>query len=330
MNNADDILKKILLNMRYDASKTLKENKEIIFENPNTNNSNLKSPGGKWTADKDYRLSALGGDWTLLKDSVFEGWDNVWMGDRRYYTDCPGPKCAAWSKVIMGVPRFNSTDRASGRPKVTVEDDNFANVMHDILFQCIDSSMHSAGGWAWISSSLENSDLLKKLKSHFCGNPKSISIDPSNVEILISSDNFEIAPSDNYQFKPDTNKKETQAKTQETKGKPAPTKEEILARTDAHLVAPRIYAESLGHKDWDNYKKVFCCPTYQENKTENIKCNQNIGLAMKQGWKPGSKIPDGMKSSYCKGDDEIDYKIEGDGSKGTDGDYSDLPLSGGL
>jgi hypothetical protein len=317
MNNADDILKKILLNMKYDASKTLKENKEIIFEDPNTNNSNLKSPGGKWTADKDYRLSALGGDWTLTKGSVFEGWDNVWIGSSRYYTDCPGPKCAAWSKALDGIR--NPYNKAGDGLR-----------FYDIIFQCIDSSIHQAGGWTWISSSLENSDLLKKLKSHFCGNPKSISIDPSNVEIEVSSDNIQIAHSDNYQFKPDTNKKETQAKTQETKGKPAPTKEEILARTDAHLVAPRIYAESLGHKDWDNYKKVFCCPTYQENKTENIKCNQNIGLAMKQGWKPGSKIPDGMKSSYCKGDDEIDYKIEGDGSDGTDGDYSDLPLSGGL
>jgi len=35
MNNAEDILKKILLNMRYDASKTLKENREIIFEDSN-------------------------------------------------------------------------------------------------------------------------------------------------------------------------------------------------------------------------------------------------------------------------------------------------------
>ena len=32
MNNADDILKKILLNMRYDSSKNLKENKLILEE----------------------------------------------------------------------------------------------------------------------------------------------------------------------------------------------------------------------------------------------------------------------------------------------------------
>ena len=32
MNNADDILKKILLNMRYDSSKTLKENKLLLEE----------------------------------------------------------------------------------------------------------------------------------------------------------------------------------------------------------------------------------------------------------------------------------------------------------
>jgi len=58
MNNTDDILKKILLNMRYDASKTLKENKEIIFENPNTKESisnNVKNEGGiKCNSLDDY------------------------------------------------------------------------------------------------------------------------------------------------------------------------------------------------------------------------------------------------------------------------------------
>ena len=43
MNSTDDILKKILLNMRYDASKTLKENKEIILEDLNKLNQNSKT-----------------------------------------------------------------------------------------------------------------------------------------------------------------------------------------------------------------------------------------------------------------------------------------------
>ena len=53
------------------------------------------------------------------------------------------------------------------------------------------------------------------------------------------------------------------------------------------------------------YQEQFCCPTVQENKTEHIKCNQNIAKAMKQGWKPGDGIPDGMRSSYCKGEESI-------------------------
>jgi hypothetical protein len=44
--------------MRYDASKTLKENKEIIFENPNTKESisnNVKNEGGiKCNSLDDY------------------------------------------------------------------------------------------------------------------------------------------------------------------------------------------------------------------------------------------------------------------------------------
>jgi len=58
MNSTDDILKKILLNMRYDASKTLKENKEIIFENPKAKESisnNVKNEGGiKCNSIDDY------------------------------------------------------------------------------------------------------------------------------------------------------------------------------------------------------------------------------------------------------------------------------------
>ena len=58
MNSTDDILKKILLNMRYDASKTLKENKEIILENPNAKESisnNVKNEGGiKCDSIDDY------------------------------------------------------------------------------------------------------------------------------------------------------------------------------------------------------------------------------------------------------------------------------------
>ena len=58
MNSTDDILKKILLNMRYDASKTLKENKESIFENPKAKESisnNVKNEGGiKCNSLDDY------------------------------------------------------------------------------------------------------------------------------------------------------------------------------------------------------------------------------------------------------------------------------------
>ena len=62
MNNTEDILKKILLNMRYDASKTLKENREIIFEDSNkswvdVNNSPISFNG---TVEKTAR--------TQLKD----------------------------------------------------------------------------------------------------------------------------------------------------------------------------------------------------------------------------------------------------------------------
>jgi len=93
-------------------------------------------------------------------------------------------------------------------------------------------------------------------------------------------------------------KPEQPKKTQEEINK------EILARDDAHLVAPRLYASSLGYKDWKSYQEQFCCPTKEENPTENMNCNQNITRAMKyHNWKPGDGVPEGLRSSYCKGEE---------------------------
>ena len=59
MNNADDILKKILLNMRYDSSKTLKENKLLLEE------------------DKKYALASDGRTLELPLNAVINSYHNM-------------------------------------------------------------------------------------------------------------------------------------------------------------------------------------------------------------------------------------------------------------
>jgi TonB family protein len=113
------------------------------------------------------------------------------------------------------------------------------------------------------------------------------------------------------------NNKETPVKT------PEEIKKELLARPDTNIVAPRLYVESLGFTDWKQYQKDFGCPTSKENKSEHIKCNQNIATAFKDGWRPGNEIPEdkrgskyvGLGSGKGEGDGEGDSK----NSEKTDG-----------
>jgi len=74
MNNAEDILKKILLNMRYDASKTLKENREIIFEDSNKSwvdvNNNPISFNGKVLKTAKTQLKDFKTDYNVTGNKI--------------------------------------------------------------------------------------------------------------------------------------------------------------------------------------------------------------------------------------------------------------------
>ena len=102
MNNADDILKKILLNMRYDASKTLKENKEIIFENPNTKESisnNVKNEGGiKCNYIDDYLKKKSGCNFISYYGKNYY---NTYIPDH-YYRDTRDPNFTVyWNEMFL-------------------------------------------------------------------------------------------------------------------------------------------------------------------------------------------------------------------------------------
>jgi TonB family protein len=303
----NDIIKKVLLNMKYDSSKTLSENKTLINESSNIT----------WVADRDYDLETTGFNYTLYKGAIFKALpDNTYVPmdydskQDSYYSKCPGPDCLASTTVYtyMGYAR-------------------------NAIFTCKpDDCVIYEPGVSILDSCLVNATLESKLRAKFCRNAEEIELNAKETFIELTPDLLAQYKVDPGKLKTDkaTKSQEQPKKTQDEINK------EILARKDASQVAPRLYASSLGYKDWKSYQKQFCCPTYAENPAENAKCNENIGLAFKQGWKPGDGVPEGMKSSYCKGeeippsDDEVvidDGTGQGIEGKG-EGTYLDLSDGG--
>ena len=273
--------------MRYDSSKTLNENEELLLK---------ESTSITWTADRDYDLETTGPNYTLYKGATFKSDpDNSWIPKSHdsnydsYYSKCPGPNCVARGTgySYMGYPR-------------------------QLFFSCKPDkcSLYDVTSMAIFDACTVNATLESKLSAKFCRSAKEIELTNDYIEITPEMMQIFKVQADNESGKLKTKqvtpkKPEVPKKPEEPKKTQEEINKEILARNDADQVAPRLYAASLGHKDWKMYQEQFCCPTVQENKTEHIKCNQNIAKAMKQGWKPGDGIPDGMRSSYCKGEESI-------------------------
>jgi len=109
----------------------------------------------------------------------------------------------------------------------------------------------------------------------------------------------------------DSNKKTVKLTYQKSAEEIKKEKEGLLKKqAEEYKKTPRGYAESLGYKDWKLLQSLFCCPTYKENKNENIKCNLNIKKALEQSWKVGDEVPKNLKSSYCE-----DNQTNGDEKK---------------
>ncbi len=307
----NELIKKILLSMKYDSSKTLNENEELLLK---------ESTSITWTADRDYDLDTTGPNYTLYKGAIFTSIpDNSWVPKSydsphdSYYSKCPGPNCVARGTgySYMGYPR-------------------------QLFFTCKPDScsLYDVTSMAIFDACTVNSTLESKLNAKFCRSAKEIDLSDAYIEL-----SPEMIQSLKVQAADESGKVKTKEVTPKKPEPPKKTQEEInkeiLARNDADQVAPRLYASSLGYKDWKQYQEQFCCPTVQENKTEHIKCNQNIAKAMKQGWKPGDGIPEGMRSSYCKGEESIspdDVVIDngtGTGIEGTgEGTYVNLSDEG--
>lgn len=296
-----DFVKKVLLNMNYDSSKTLNENLQSLINESTTLT---------YTCDRDYELDTAGRNYWALKGTTFYA-NNKEISNYRCDGKCPGPKCCAFGKVqYVGLTPWSSPNWvwiAYACSELSFADIGSAK-------QALINAIVPLYGW-----DITNSSLSSKLNAKFCRS--AIDVDPeyidlSNMEIILEP-TYDTESGKLKTDKPITPKKpEVPKKTQEEINK------EILARTDADQVAPRLYATSLGYNDWKSYQEQFCCPTYNENKSEHIKCNQNIAKAMKQGWKPGDGIPEGMRSTYCKGESLVssdEVVIDNGTGKGIEG-----------
>jgi TonB family protein len=304
MSRDNEFVKKVLLNMKYDSSKTLSENKILLNEDPTWSSVS-------WTADKSYELDI---DNEIGTRFIQKGFTMTGLDNKQYcrygdcmYTKCPGPKCVALGKQKLKVQpdAFSPTysfDLRIWCPELLkhLGDDHPMDVWYD------DAS------WQFFSHSAFNSVLQSKLEIKFCRSAQVVDDEDINwVEIDLS--NMVLLDDPNPgKLKSDATNQQQKTKTQ------AEINKELLSRDDAYKAVPRLYASSLGFKDWKSYQVAFCCPSAKENPTENAKCNENIGLAFSQGWRPGDAVPEGMRSSYCKEEEittptDVNVSIEGSG-----------------
>jgi TonB family protein len=306
-----DFVKRVLLNMRYDSSKTLNENLNLLI-------TESQKKTLTYTCDKDYELETAGRNyWAVDGTTFYENGNRI----RNYRCEgkCPGPNCCAYAQVqYVGLTSWSSPNWVY-----------IAYVCSERNFRDLGNSNEELISTIFLTrgGEITNSSLESKLNRVFCRS--AIEVEPDYIEIDFENITIERPTEYEESGKLKTDKTSPSTKTQEEINK------EILARNDADQVAPRLYASSLGFKDWKQYQEQFCCPTVKENKSEHIKCNQNIAKAMKQGWKPGDGVPEGMKSSYCKGEESIspdDVVIDngtGTGVEGTgEGTYVNLSDTG--
>lgn len=297
----NEFVKKVLLNMRYDSSKTLNENVQSLINE--TQSKNLI-----YTCEKEYELETGGRNYWAVKNTKFyENGYSVKFGMSDCDGKCPGPKCCSYAQVqYVGLTPWSSPNWVYIAYVCSLRQFKDVGSSKDMLM----SAIFLNRGY-----DITNYELEGKLNKFFCRS--AIEVPDDEIYIDVSNLLLDIPTEDLISGKYKTDKAQAPKKSQEEINK------EILARNDADKVAPRLYASSLGYKDWKHYQEQFCCPTAQENKPEHIKCNQNIAKAMKQGWKPGDDIPEGMRSSYCKGEAEVSFDeviIDNGTGKGVEGE----------
>jgi len=303
MSRDTEFVKKVILNMKYDSTKTLSENKTLLNEASTIS----------WVADRDYDLETTGPNYTLYKGATFKSFpDNTWVPKHygsnydSYYSKCPGPDCIAKSTAY-----------------------SYMGYVRNLLFTCKPDTceIYDVTSMAIFDSCLVNSTLASKLRAKFCTSAKEIQLTGDYIEVTPEMMQMYKVQADAESGKLKTSKATTPPKQEQPKKTQEEINKELLAKDNAYEVVPRLYAASLGYKDWKTYQKQFCCPTYAENPTENAKCNENIGLAMSKGWKPGDGIPEGM--SYCEGDEKFfgDEVIIDDGTgKSAKGEGESTPI----
>jgi hypothetical protein len=255
MKNTEDILKKILLNMRYDASKTLKENKEIIFENPNAKESisnNVKNEGGiKCNSLDDYLKKKSGCNFISYYGKNYY---NTYIPDH-YYRDTRDPNVTIyWNEMFLR------------REELLIKRNNNSSIID-------------------VSILIENSSLISNLERLY--GKKGTIMPYVDIPLLRNANN---------DF------------------------ERLKDESESNFYS--------GFNTLDNGNGVISWRI--ENASDEV-VKSTLSLLGKTPTKietdsEKTKVTPNVITNTNKGE-EIDYTITGDG---TDGDYLNLPLSGGL
>lgn len=311
-NSKNDFIKKILLHMKYDSTKTLSENKEFIFEDVLTipKTKNTTSPFGQYCAGKNLsgiylnELIPLNENWehTYLELDNIEGQDKtenrigfVKRGEKKYSACLTTYNYCTLNKFYQSYPELTDEEEKNVVYNCCMSNNQYDKVKLTGEFQYLGCN-YTYPRYLYIA------ELDQKYHS------KTIS--------LLEEKNVTYGEKGATNKKPQTPIKDV---NQIKKEKIENELEIIKNDPDAPMLYPKDYAKSKGMTEWKDYKELFCCP---KTGSDGIKCNQNIGIAISKGWTADKPVPSEL--SWCSEKDSIDSKDEFQSEFGFDNDLIDF------
>lgn len=268
MKNENDILKKILLHMKYDSKKTLSENKKIISEESTTSKpTSTVNIFGKQitfngevrtTVDQELNYISFGSsDGSMepktgpdLVRRICERATNTFSSNDYKLNEC----------IKTTFPKLKSLINQKAPFRIKSGDK-----LYYLIFECgyfpeeaitTDPKTGKRVVYSWDSHKYKNT----KCESGF-----------------IRGGNYY-----DYENEKWLDVKET-------------TPEEIKQQQQANYELTPHYAATSRGFDFKKIQTEFNCPDYKNDPKGNVKCNQDIKKALESGWTPGKPIPDEYK-----------------------------------
>jgi hypothetical protein len=270
MINENEILKKILLHMRYDSSRTLSENKKFITEENTVSKqtTTVNIFGKQITFNGEVRT-------TVAQELSSGGFGSSEESVR------PKSGPALVRKLCQSATQSYSTN-----------DYKLSNCIKQ-LYPKLKTIINQKAPFR-----IKDGENLYNL-SFSCGEwPESaITTDPRTGKRTVMTwdshkwinggcESGNIRGGDYYDYDNDKWLKVTEV-----------SPEELKKQQQANYELTPHYAATSKGFDFKKIQTEFKCPDYNKDPKGNVKCNQDIKKALESGWTPGKPIPDEFKQS---------------------------------